>query len=110
MADVNVHVYKDSDGEFRVYPPVITLRLKDPGNANKPDELNIVNHTDEGIVWAAPVGAFDPADPYGEAIGKNKPKKSKTAINAAGLYPFTVFMLQSGKKAKGNSDPMIIVE
>ena len=105
MANLTVHVYKDSDGEFRVHPPLVILQTGAGG-----DKLEVSNHTEEDLFWSAPVGAFDANHPHGNGVGKRQKKLSQNGAAAAGSYPYVVYMLQSGKKAKGNSDPMIIVE
>ena len=103
MADIDVRVYKTSDGEFHVFPPVVALK-------QGVDNLNVINSSDEDLAWNAPAGAFNNTDPDGDFVGKGKSKKGANKAATKGAYSYAVFMLGSGKKAKGNSDPMIIVE
>jgi len=102
MGNVNVHVYKNSDGEFQVYPPVVVVSL---GNN---DTVTLVNHADEDLGWLAPKGLFTTTVSHHDEVGKGGGKKAK-AVKKEGAYNHMVLM-ESGKKAKGNSDPVIIVE
>jgi hypothetical protein len=104
-----VHIYKDSDGEFRVYPPVVVLG--GDANASLTDDLTLVNHTEEDLLWYVPPGPFDAANPHSEPVKKGgKSASAKNALKVDVATTYAVFMIQSGKKAKGNSDPVIIVE
>ena len=97
----------EKDGEFYVDPPAVELEFKaGPGNA---DELKVINRTNEDLVWRVE----DPAA-FGAAVLEIVPKKkispAKTAQNVSGVFEYQVLMIRSGKKAKGNSDPVIIIE
>jgi hypothetical protein len=107
-----VHVYVDSEGEFRVWPPVIELdAAKGAGNR---DDLEFVNHTGEDIVVTLPAGVVAPAPDVSNVVkngGKSGRKKAHS--NGAGtlrVHNYEVLMAASGKRAKGNSDPSIIIE
>jgi len=112
------YVYKDSDDEFRVFPPVIVLGAGAPGN--NPDKFQLINTTDEDLIWHVGPGAFNAGGPTNEGVDKKKPpqgggnpKPGKGAEYAPvedGSYSYVVIMLGSGKKAKGNSDPVIIID
>jgi hypothetical protein len=106
---LKVHVYQDSDGEFRVFPPVVVLTGRAAANT---DDLTVVNHTGEDLIWNVPAGPFDPANSHAETVGKGGGKSAapQNARQADVATPYVIFMLQSGKKATGNSDPVIIVE
>ena len=102
-----IHVYKDSDGEFRVYPPVMLVS----GKSSALDDVVVVNHTDEDAIWLVPAGPFHATNASVEPAPKGHGKSNaKTALNTDVSTSYVVYMLQSGKKAKGNSDPVIIVE
>ena len=105
---VRVHVY-ESDSEFRVFPPVIELDASGPK-----DDLDFVNHTAEDMVCYFDAGLLG-AGAISEAVGKQGGKSGikKPHSQGAGnlkIAKYQVFMVQSGKKAKGNSDPVIIIE
>ena len=98
MADHVVHVFQDSDGEFRVYPPVLIVK--------KAKSVKLVNHASEGLSWIVPAGPFGGI--LAEAVNSKQSSGDKTTVND-GATSYMVLM-QSGKKAKGNSDPIIIIE
>lgn len=105
MAKKKVHVvFKDA--EFVVDPPVVELQFQ-AGGAN--DQLKLINRTDEDLVWSLE----DPAA-FGAAVLEIVRRKSisaaKSPQNVSGVFEYQVLMIKSGKKAKGNSDPVIIIE
>jgi hypothetical protein len=110
MADKKhfIHVY-ESEGEFRVHPPVLVV-----DGAGPRDDVQLVNHTTDDAVWYVGAAILD-ANPVATNVAKGGGKSgfkkvhSQTAGNAK-LATYQVFMIQSGKKAKGNSDPVIIIE
>lgn len=111
MATKRVHVYQ-ADGEFRVHPPVIELDGT-PGMGSG-DKLEVVNHTTEDVVCYFEGGLLD-VNPVSEPVkkGGGKSNQKKAHTQGAGnikMGAYHVFMVQSGKKAKGNSDPMMIIE
>ena len=114
MANANhkIHVYQDSDGEFRVYPPVIVVDAAN-GAGNR-DDVEFVNHTTEDMVYFAGPGVFSAA-PEGAPAAKNGGKSGAKKSHSSGagqtkLHTYQAFIVQSGKKAKGNSDPVLIVD
>ena len=104
MANQKTHIVKRGE-TFCVLPPMADLR---PGNRWK-----IVNHTSETCVLTLPArlvgGGEKPAAIKQEIAGK--PLRLKIHKHApAGVYEYQITMLRSGKKAKGNSDPMVIID
>jgi hypothetical protein len=94
----------DRGGEYFADPPVIDVAGS--------ESVRIINHTDEELLWRV----SDPA-PFGAAVSEVIPKKSgstaRSPVNTPGLvgvFAYQLIGLSSGKKAKGNSDPVIIVE
>ncbi len=101
-----VHVY-DADGEYRVHPPLQEL----DGGAG--DVLMVKNNTQEDLVMFVGPKAFN-ADSVVLLVPAGK-QKQLTAISQGGagtsnLYAYQVIAPKSGKKAKGNSDPVLIIE
>jgi len=113
MAGANhkIHVYQDSDGEFRVYPPVIVV---DADGGSNQDDVTFVNNTGEDLVYVMGPNVLSNAIETGSAAkhgGKSATKKvHSTSKGDSRLFIYRVIMVQSGKKAKGNSDPVIIIE
>jgi hypothetical protein len=99
-----VHVVPHGE-ECLVVPPAIVLAPN--------DTLKVVNHTAEDLVWivadGTPFGTtvLDKVDKKGGA-----PHKARSVpMNAAsGRYDYQIVMMSSGKKGKGHSDPMIIID
>lgn len=107
MATTKVHVF-ESDGEYRVHPPTVTL----DGTGGNTDDLDIVNHTGEELLFYFAPGLFDNKAHF-DAIPKNgnkKTNKAKSQGSTGKAATYKVFGVESGKKAKGNSDPVIIIE
>ena len=95
----------EKDGEFFVDPPAVELEFKQ-GSA---DELKVINRTNEDLVWRVEdVTAFGAA--VLEIVPRRKISGAKVAQNVSGVFEYQVLMIRSGKKAKGNSDPVIIIE
>ena len=94
------------DGEFFVDPPVVTLKFRPSGGA---DTLKLSNRTDEDLIWnledPSPFGA-----PILELVKKGRVSADRKAKKAPGTYSYQVLLVRSGRKAKGNSDPVIIIE
>ncbi len=114
MPQVNVFVVQQ-DGEFVVQPAIAVLV---PG-----DKLKIFNTTQDDIVFRldVPVGSpypFTAPAPLGPqsldeiAKGGVLAREVLPPLPAVrpGIYTYEIFMRQSGKKAKGNSDPMLIID
>ena len=107
MAETKVYVVA-RDGEFFVFPPAIVL--------TDDDVLKIMNMTKEDLAFVVPTN-----DPFGTDVcdvvkkkGSNQPhggrQVAKGQKQKPDVYTYQITMLQSGKKAKGNSDPMIIID
>jgi hypothetical protein len=99
-----VFVVRRND-EFFVIPPVIDLEFKG-GNG---DELKLQNKTDEDLLWVVS-DAIAFGNAVQEIVAAKGTSTAKTAQNVSDLFEYQVLMLKSGKKAKGNSDPVIIIE
>lgn len=101
-----VHIF-ENDGEYRVHPATTQL------DANNNDEIEFVNHTiDQDVVFYFGPGLVD-TDGFAEAVPKNKPKKKKAKQSTPGNFrisSYQVILLPSCKRAKGNSDPVIIID
>ncbi len=110
MAKVNVFIVQQ-DGEFVVQPAITVL---DPAAG---DKLKIFNMTKDDIVFRLdlPVGSASPFTAAGNESLDDIPKGgvlTRQVLGAApaATYTYEIFMRQSGKKAKGNSDPMLIID
>ena len=103
MATIRVYVYKDSGfiDSYKVYPPIVVLS----GN----DKFELVNTVDNHDAFLTV-----PRDPFqGGPINNEKvvPKGRsglKTPKNALAAVEYEVKV--DGKKASGNSDPVIIID
>ena len=96
------------DGEFVVDPPTVELEFTGGGGGGG-DQLRLVNRTNEDLVWSLEdTTAF--GAPILEIVKSNKLSPPKTVANVTGVFEYQVLMIKSGKKAKGNSDPVIIIE
>ena len=102
MAKRRAYVYRETAGidEFRVYPPVIVLE--------KSDDFELVNVSGDVAKLKIRAGAFD-----GGAVDQDIPDKKgatkKVLANAeAQAVEYAVFV--NGKRAKANSDPVIIID
>jgi hypothetical protein len=106
MAAKKVHV-TESDGEYRVHPPLVEL----DGAAG--DQMVIKNNTDDDLVIYVGAKVFHATDPVAKPIEAGKKVTLTAVTQGAGnsnAYSYQVIAPKSGKKAKGNSDPVIIVE
>ena len=95
----------ERSGEFVVEPPLIEL--------TGGDTLRVLNNTDEDLVWIVGDTTLFNGGAVVETVASRKLSQPKTAVNTpnfSGFAAYQVVMLKSGKKAKGNSDPVIIVE
>jgi hypothetical protein len=106
MADRKVHVYESSDNEYRVEPPLIEVR-------QTTDTMKVRNHSNDDLLFYVIGGAFNAANPQLVPL----PPKTLTTIGspvlqgvAGTLYAYQIINPKNGKKAKGNSDPVLIVE
>jgi len=104
-ADKRVQIV-EKDGEFYAEPGSIEL---DPGSpSNK--TLKIVNRTGEDLTWVVTNTTL-----FGAVVAETvaargiSTLKTVAAAAPAGVYEYQIIM-KSGKKAKGNSDPVIIID
>jgi hypothetical protein len=110
MAAKNLHVYVyESDGELRVYPPLVTA------DGGGPDKLVLHNNTNDDLVFCFGPKSLHATDPIFHGVNSKTmvttgPVKSQGGTGSAEMFPFQVVAFKSGKKAKGNSDPMLIIE
>jgi len=99
-----VYVYKNSNGEYRVHPAVTVL-----GGG---DKVRVVNATGVTLTVTVPAGASKPSDPVEVDIPAEKHEDIRVRSQGFGktrAYSYTV-ATKSGKKAHGNSDPILIIE
>jgi hypothetical protein len=99
---VRVYVYKETKliDEYRVYPGVVVLE--------KNDELELVNVSGDEATWEVPAGPFT-AQPSSDPVA-NKHGKTKTVLANADAQAVEYVVKVNGKKAHGNSDPVIIID
>jgi len=106
MAAKKVHIY-ESDGEYRVHPPLVEL------DGSVPDTLVVKNNTTDDLVFYVGPKVFHATDPVARPLEAGK-KVTLTAqsqgANNSNAFTYQVMVPKSGKKAKGNSDPVIIIE
>ena len=112
QASNEVVVY-EADGELRVFPPVI--RLNASGGGAGAEKLALTNMTQDDLVFYAGADVIDNAGkptteaiPVGDQV-TTKPVKSN-GNGKKKIFSYQVVSPKTGKKAKGISDPMIIVE
>ena len=106
MANRKVHVF-ESDGEYRVHPPLIEL------DGSTPDNLIVRNNTNDDLVVYFPAKSVHLTDAVAMPLDKGKKITVTAVTQTAGnsnAYSYQVIAPKSGKKAKGNSDPVLIVE
>jgi hypothetical protein len=103
----SVHVVLH-EGEFIVVPAAMVM----VGG----DTLKIVNHTDEDLTWIVPDGALV-GSPNGKNTHSERINKKSGAAHAGtdvgsgpGVYRYKILVGDTGKEAKGHSDPMIIID
>ena len=104
-------VIAPAGGEFRVQPAVAVLEKGSAAAQN--DRLKIHNATSEEalVYFKDAVALFGAGTPVTEVIPPHQSitrQLDNTAV--PNPYSYSVLMLGSGKTAKGNSDPQIIVE
>jgi hypothetical protein len=106
MAKVRAYVYvyetTSSGVSYKVFPPVVIL--------GKGDKLEVVNTVaDFDALLTVPAGVFEGGEIKKKPVGK---KKTFTTREAE-AEEFTVVEYEvevDGKKATGNSDPVIIID
>lgn len=106
MANQKAHVVKRND-TFFVLPPMVDLS---PG-----DKWKVVNHTAEDLWLTISPLLIDDGSPnpvsISQSIASGRNSLLKIHNNAPlGAYEYQIIMLKSGTKAKGNSDPMVIID
>lgn len=107
---IDVFVYEDGD-DLKVYPAVISADGGSGSSGGQPNQLVFHNNTNEDLVFCFSAKAMSKA-----FIGVDKNQTSSgDAVNSVGagksdLFPFQVVAYKKGKKAKANSDPILIVE
>ena len=102
-----VHIYESSDGEYRVHPPLVEL------NGAATEQLVVKNNTNDDLVFFIGPKAVHATEAVGKAIEAGKKITLNAVSQGAGnsnAYTYQVIAPKSAKKAKGNSDPVIIVE
>ena len=99
---VRVYVYKETESieEYRVYPGIVVLE--------KNDDLELVNVSGDTAIWTMPAGPFSHL-PVTEPV-PNKHGKTKKVLADAEAQAVEYVVEVNGKKAKGNSDPVIIID
>ena len=103
MATIRVYVYKDSGfiDSYKVYPPVVVLS----GN----DKFELVNTVDNHDAFlTVPKDPFQGGPINGEKVLPKGRSGLKTPKNALAAVDYEVKV--DGKKASGNSDPVIIID
>jgi hypothetical protein len=106
MANVKIHVYETSDNEYRVEPPLVELKAA-------VDVFKVKNHSNDDLVIYVGNGAFHATNPEVKALKAKDLVSFPVPVNQAvtgTLYTFQIINPKNGKKAKGNSDPVFIVE
>ena len=94
---IRVYVFKEGLGTYRVYPGIVVLA--------KNDDMELVNLSGSEATWEVPAGPFGNA--VSEKVG-NKQGKTKRVTDGPLAVEYQVKV--SGFNAKGNSDPVIIID
>jgi hypothetical protein len=97
-----VYVY-ESDGDLRVFPPVVVLKPND-------SSLEIVNMSDEDVSWTVPKSVFPNKHQQDVSQGQHHQHPNQPPRGAQGVTRHWVTGKDSGRRAKGNSDPIIIID
>ena len=103
MATKRVYVYRDPGffDSYRVFPPVIVIEQN--------DKFEVVNTVDDHDAFVTiPDGTFQGAAIKDEKVTKKN--KSGTKTPNAGPIGVEYKIKVDGKDAKGNSDPVIIID
>ena|SRR6476620_2965441 len=105
--NIDVYVYEDGD-ELKVYPPVVKA------DGSGPDQLIFHNSTGEDLVFCFGTKSLQKTVPTFVGVDKGKTSNGDAVQSMGGgkseLFPFQVVAYKKGKKAKGNSDPILIIE
>lgn len=110
---LKIHIYEAGDF-FRIHPPVLEVDGGDPGGggAVNPDRVRFRNHTNEEVVvYTGPglLSAGSAAEPVAKGGQHTKPVRSQGNGNDT-FFTYQVFGVVTGRRGKGNSDPVIIIE
>lgn len=103
MATIRVYVYRDPGfiDSYKVYPPIVVLS----GN----DKFELVNTVDDHDAFLTiPKDPFEGGPINGEKVPKKSRSSQKTPKDALVAVEYEVKV--DGKKASGNSDPVIIID
>lgn len=102
MPKVRIHVI-ESGGDFFVQPPTVSAEVT--------DSLRIINTTNEDLVFRLSTNGIVAAGDQTKIVA-SKDRVNVAILNAAplGAYVYQILMVTSGKKAKGNSDPVLIID
>jgi hypothetical protein len=101
---IKVYVYKDSSGVYRVEPGVAII--------TGGHKLRVVNASNARVNVTLPAGASKPSDPVTKAIEPHEREDFSTrsqGTDQARAFDYDV-ITKTGKAAKGNSDPILIIE
>ena len=108
MATKYVHVYENGT-DLKVEPPIVTLR-------GGRDRMALVNNTDWKLEWTVPAGPFTVKHPLKEQVAKRGQSTKPRARRMRLATPYEVVAIwifrgkNRRKRAKGNSDPVIIID
>jgi hypothetical protein len=100
---VRAYVYKQTTAfldEYRVYPGVVVLA--------KGDDFELVNVSGDTATWDMPAGPFSNVPDKVDV--RNKQGKTKRVLANADPQAVEYVVEVNGKRAKGNSDPVIIID
>ena len=103
MATIRAYVYKNPGvfDSYKVYPPIVVL--------SKNDKFELVNTVDDHDAFLTiPGHPFEGKEIKGEKIGPRSRSGQKTPKDALIAVEYEVKV--DGKKASGNSDPVIIID
>ena len=103
MATIRAYVYKNSGliDSYKVYPAVVVL--------SKNDKFELVNTvSDHDAFLTIPGDPFEGKEIKDEKVGKRSRSSQKTPKDMLIAVEYEVKV--DGKKASGNSDPVIIID
>lgn len=106
MAIRKIRVIKRADGEFGVFPPVQTAGADGAGF----DKIKLVNKSGEPLLWSLPSAAVSGNVAVNKVLDHNQDHTVTLDNGADAVIEYQVYMINSQKKAKGNSDPVLIIE
>ena len=101
-----VHIYESGDA-YKAHPPFVEL----DGATN--EQIVIKNNTADDMVFYVGAKAFHATDPVARPLEAGKKITLTAQSQGAGnsnAFPYHVIVPKSGKKVKGNSDPVLIIE